>query len=168
MLNAFLDTQSLTGGYGDAQVEVLRQVLLAWTVTLLSLAAVNAIVITWATVLDNRHSSALARALGATPREVSAALAAAQTLPAFAGAVLGVFPGGLALFATINAITGGDGHRAALPSPWQLLALVPATVLVVAALTAVPARLGGRRPVTENLQGADRDPPRRQGGRRPP
>ena len=120
-------------------------------VILLSLAAVNAIFITWATVLDNRHSSALARALGATPREVSAALAAAQVLPALVGAILGVFPGGFALFAAINAITGGDSDRATLPSLWQLLALVLATVLVVAALTAVPARLGGRRPVTETL-----------------
>ncbi|GAA1297062.1 hypothetical protein Psi02_13810 [Planotetraspora silvatica] len=151
VLNAFLTTQPLTGGYDDAQVEVLRHVLLVWTVILLCLAAVNAIVITWATVLDNRHSSALARALGATPREVSAALAAAQVLPALVGAVLGVFPGGFALFAAINAITGGDGDRAALPSLWQLLATVLATVLVVAALTAVPARLGGRRPVTETL-----------------
>jgi len=30
--------------------------------------------------------------------------------------------------------------------------VVAGTVLVVAALTAVPARLGGRRPVTETLQ----------------
>ena len=66
------------------------------TVILLALAAVNAIVITWATVLDNRHASALARALGATPREVSTALAAAQVLPALLGAVLGIFPGGFA------------------------------------------------------------------------
>ncbi|MBC6456853.1 FtsX-like permease family protein [Actinomadura sp. HBU206391] len=151
VLNAFLTTQPLTGGYDDAQVEVLRHVLLVWTVILLSLAAVNATVITWATVLDNRHSSALARALGATPREVSAALAAAQVLPALVGAILGVFPGGFALFAAINAITGGDSDRATLPSLWQLLALVLATVLVVAALTSVPARLGGRRPVTETL-----------------
>jgi len=82
---------------------------------LLCLAAVNAIFITWATVVDNRHSSALARALGATPREVSAALAAAQVLPALVGAVLGAFPGGFALFAAIIAITGGDrrqGHAA--------------------------------------------------------
>jgi ABC-type lipoprotein release transport system permease subunit len=129
----------------------LRQVLLVWTAVLLCLTAVNAVVITWATVLDSRHSSALARALGATPRDVTAALAAAQVLPALAGAVLGVFPGGVALFATIMAITGGDGDRATLPSPWQLLAVVLATVLVVAALTAVPARLGGRRPVTEIL-----------------
>ena len=152
VLDAFLTTQPLAGGYDDAQVAVLRHVLLVWTVILLALAAVNAIFITWATVLDNRHSSALARALGATPREVSAALAAAQVLPALAGAILGVFPGGFALFAAINAITGGDSDRATLPSLWQLLAVVLATVLVVAALTAVPARLGGRRPVTETLR----------------
>jgi putative ABC transport system permease protein len=152
VLNAFLTAQPLAGGYDDAQAELLRQVLLVVMVILLSLAAVNAIFITWATVLDNRHSSALARALGATPRDVSAALAAAQVLPALVGAVLGVFPGGLALFAAIIAITGGDSDRATLPSLWQLLAVVLATVLVVAALTAVPARLGARRPVTETLQ----------------
>jgi ABC-type antimicrobial peptide transport system permease subunit len=152
VLNAFLTTQPLPGGYDDAQAELLRQVLLVVMVILLSLAAVNAIFITWATVLDNRHSSALARALGATPGEVSAALAAAQVLPALVGAILGAFPGGFALFHAINAITGGDSSRATLPPLWQLLALVLATVLVVAALTAVPARLGGRRPVTETLQ----------------
>src|SRR5262249_33511059 len=152
ILNAFLTTQPLARGYDDAQVEQLRRVLLVWMVMLLCLAAVNAIVITWATVLDNRHSSALARALGATPGEVGAALAAAQVLPALAGAIMGVFPGGFALFAGINAITGGDSHKATLPSLWQLLTVVLATVFVVAALTAVPARLGGRRPVTETLQ----------------
>jgi ABC-type lipoprotein release transport system permease subunit len=152
VLNTFLTTQPSATGYGDAQVELLRQVLLVVMVVLVSLAAVNAIFITWATVLDNRHSSALARALGATPREVSAALAAAQLLPALAGAILGIFPGGFALFAAIIAITGGDSDRATLPSFWQLLAVVLATALVVAALTAVPARLGGRRPVTEALQ----------------
>ena len=151
VLNAFLTTQPLAGGYDDAQVEVLRHVLLVWTVILLALTAVNAIVITWATVLDNRHSSALARALGATPGDVSAAMVAAQVLPALVGGVLGAFPGGFALFAAISAITGGDSHRATLPSLWQLLALVLATVLVVAALTAIPARLGGRRPVTDTL-----------------
>ena len=152
VLNAFLTTQPLPSGYDDAQVALLRQVLLVVMVILLSLAAVNAIFITWATVLDNRHSSALARALGATPGDVSAALAAAQVLPALLGAILGAFPGGFALFAAINAITGGDSDRATLPSLWQLLAVVAGTVIVVAALTAVPARLGGRRPVTETLQ----------------
>jgi len=151
VLNAVLGTPTLTGRYSEAQLDVLRHVLLVWTVILLILAAVNAVVLTWATVLDNRHASALARALGATPQEVTVALAAAQVLPALIGAVLGVFPGGFGLFAAIMAITGGEGDRATLPSLWQLLTLVLATVLVVAALTAVPARLGGRRPVTETL-----------------
>jgi hypothetical protein len=72
-------------------------------------------------------------------------------LPALVGAILGIFPGGIGLFAALMAITGGDGDRATLPSLWQLVAVVLATVLVVTALTAVPARLGGRRPVTETL-----------------
>jgi putative ABC transport system permease protein len=80
------------------------------------------------------------------------AMAAAQVLPALVGAVLGIFPGGFALFYGINAIIGGNSDRATFPSAWQLLAVVLATVFVVAALTALPARMGGRRPVTERLQ----------------
>jgi putative ABC transport system permease protein len=96
-------------------------------------------------VLDNRHSSAIARALGATPRQVSTGLSVAQVLPALGGAVLGI-PAGLALFASLS------GDETANPPLWQLLAVVPATVLVVAVLIAIPARLGGRRPVAETLQ----------------
>jgi putative ABC transport system permease protein len=67
-------------------------------------------------------------------------------LPALVGAVLGI-PGGLALFAALG---GGDGVNG--PPVWQLLAVVPVTVLVVAVLTTIPARLGARRPVAEILQ----------------
>ncbi|MFD2356242.1 ABC transporter permease [Nonomuraea ferruginea] len=95
VLDAFLGDQPLAGGYDDSQVAVLRHVLLVWTVILLSLTAVNAVVITWATVLDNRRWSALARALGATPREVSTALTAAQVLPTLARRRLGRLPGRL-------------------------------------------------------------------------
>jgi putative ABC transport system permease protein len=151
VLNTFLSEQPTIRAYSEAQVTVLRHVLGVWTVILLSLAGVNAIVITWATVLDNRHASALARALGATPRELTVALAAAQVLPALLGAVLGVFPGGYLLFAAVMTITDGDRDKATLPVAWQLIALILATVLAVAALTAVPAGLGGRRPVTETL-----------------
>src|SRR5690606_2247131 len=114
-------------------------------------AAANAVFITWATVLDNRHSSALARALGATPRDVSRALAATQVLPALAGAVLGIFPGSFTLFAVINGINDSD-NDASLPPAWQLMIVVAGTVLVVAALTAIPARLGAHRSVSRTLQ----------------
>jgi putative ABC transport system permease protein len=152
VLDAYLDDEAGTRGYSAAQVTVLRHVLLVWTVILLCLAAVNAVVITWATVLDNRHVSALARALGASPGEVTVAMAAAQVLPALLGAVLGVFPGGFLLLTAIIAITGGDSEKTSLPAPWQLVALVGATVLAVVGLTAVPARLGGRGPVAEPLR----------------
>jgi len=151
VLNTFLSEQPTIRAYSEAQVGVLRHVLGLWTVILLALAAVNAIVITWATVIDNRHAAALVRALGATPREVSTATAAAQLLPALLGAVLGIFPGGYLLFEAIITITDGDSAKATLPGPWQLLVLVLATVLTVAALTSVPASLGSRRPVTETL-----------------
>ena len=121
------------------------QVLLVITITLVALAAVNAIFITWATALDARHSSALARALGATPQQVSAGLSAAQVLPALTGALLGI-PGGIGL------ITAVDPDGTTLPPLWQLLAVVPGTVLVVAALTAIPARIGARRPAAEVLR----------------
>jgi putative ABC transport system permease protein len=149
--NAELTRQRLAGWYADGQADVLGDVLLVVVAMVLSLAAVNAVFITWATVLDNRHSSALARALGATPRQVSSALAAAQVLPAVAGAVLGVFPGSVLLFAAINAINDSDNDATA-PPLWQLLTVVLATVVVVAALTAVPAHLGARRPAAPSLR----------------
>jgi putative ABC transport system permease protein len=129
-----------------ARADRLNQVLLVITITLIALAAVNAIFITWATALDARHFSALARALGATPQQVSAGLSAAQVLPALAGAILGI-PGGIALIAAAD-----PDSTTPIPPLWQLLAVVPSTVLVIAALTAIPARLGARRPVAEILQ----------------
>jgi putative ABC transport system permease protein len=125
--------------------EELDQMLLVITITLVVLAAVNAIFITWATALDNRHSSALARALGATPNQVGTALSAAQVLPALAGSVLGILGG----HALVAAVSPDETTNQPL---WVLLAVVPATVLVVAALTAIPARLGARRPTAEILQ----------------
>ncbi len=135
----------LVGGT-DPSTDRFNQVMLVLTVSLVTLAAVNAISVTWATALDARHSSALARALGATPRQVSTGLSAAQVLPALVGAILGI-PGGLALFAALGG--GEDGVTG--PPLWQLLAVVPMTVLVVAVLTAIPARLHARRPVAEIL-----------------
>jgi ABC-type antimicrobial peptide transport system permease subunit len=135
----------LADGSGGVRADRLNQVLVAITITLVALAAVNAIFVTWSTVLDARRSSALARALGATSQQVSAGLSAAQVLPALIGAVLGI-PAGLALIAAV------DPDSTTTPPLWQLMAVVPATVLLVASLTAIPARIGARRPVAEILR----------------
>jgi putative ABC transport system permease protein len=122
------------------------QVMTVLTVALVVLAAVNALLITWATVLDARRSSALTRALGSTPGQVSAGLAVAQMLPALAGAIVGI-PAGLLLYASVK-----HGTSMAYPPAWWLAAVVIATPLVVGALTAVPARLAARASVAPVLQ----------------
>jgi hypothetical protein len=45
-----------------------------------------------------------------------------------------------------------DPDSTTMPPLWQLLAVVPGTILVVAGLTAIPARISARRPVAEILQ----------------
>lgn len=127
-----------------SRADRLNQVLLVITIALVALAAVNAVFITWATALDARHSSALTRALGATPYQVSAGLSAAQALPTIIGGVLGI-PAGIALFASLD-------EDSVVPPLWQLVAVVLGAALVVAGLTALPARLGARRPAAEILQ----------------
>ena len=66
-VKALLDHDAQLVGGTDPETVRANQVLLVITVTLVALAAVNAIFVTWATALDAKHSSALSRALGATP-----------------------------------------------------------------------------------------------------
>jgi ABC-type lipoprotein release transport system permease subunit len=68
----------------------ISQVVAVLTVILAILAAINTIFITEATVPDAQRASALARAFGATPRQVTAGLCVAQLLPALAGVIVGI------------------------------------------------------------------------------
>jgi ABC-type lipoprotein release transport system permease subunit len=135
-----------SSGLNNPWTNQVNQLLLLITVMLILLAGVNAIFITWATALDARRALALARALGATPQQVTAAISAAQTLPALAGALIGI-PAGKALIAAVN-------HGATMTHPplWPLLAVIPGTMLVIASLTAIPSRLAARRSIAEILQ----------------
>ncbi|MBV9447680.1 MAG: FtsX-like permease family protein [Streptosporangiaceae bacterium] len=133
-------------GLGNPIADRVGQVIGVLTVVLAVLAAVNAVFITWASAHDARRPSALARAFGATPGQVSAGLVAAQLLPALAAAILGI-PAGLLLYRLT-----AQGDSAVFPPLWSLLAVVPGTLIVVAALTALPARTGARYPVAEVLR----------------
>ena len=123
-----------------------EQMLLVITIALLALSALNAICTAWATVLDARHASVLARALGASLRQVSAGLAAAQVLPALLGAIIGI-PLGIGLFAAAS-----HAGQVSVPRVGWLIATVLGTLVVVAALTMIPTRMGGSRPVAEVLR----------------
>ena len=106
-----------------------NQVLLTITIMLIVLAAVNVTFITWATVQDSRHATALTRALGATAGQLTAGLSAAQLLPAIAGALAGI-AGGYGLFTAAN-----QGPSASQPPAWWLITAVLGTLIAVAGPT---------------------------------
>jgi putative ABC transport system permease protein len=137
---------SHTGRLGNPVITRDSQMLVVLTIVLIALAVLNAVFTAWTTVLDSRRSAALTRALGASPRQVSAGLAWAQVLPALPGAVLGI-PLGLGLFDLAN-----HGGVVILPPVWSLVAAVLAIVVAVAALASIPARVGTRHPVAGILQ----------------
>jgi putative ABC transport system permease protein len=122
------------------------QVLLIVTILLVALATMNVIFIARATVQDSRHASAVTRALGATPEQLTLGLSAAQVLPALAGALLGL-AGGFGLFTMAT-----QGGSVSQPPAWWLIIAVLGTVIAVAGLTSIPARFGARLPIAEILQ----------------
>jgi putative ABC transport system permease protein len=134
------------GGLSNPVVTAVSKVLVVVTVVLVILAAVNAVFMACTTILEARHSCAVARAFGATPEQVTAGLSAAQVLPAAIGALLGV-PAGIGFYHLAK-----HGGTVVSPSVFSLIATLVATLLVIAMLTAIPARLGARRPVIEVLQ----------------
>jgi putative ABC transport system permease protein len=126
-----------------------EQMLTVITVALVALAVITAILTAWATVLDATRASALMRALGATTRQVSTGLASAQVLSALPGAIVGV-PLGVGLFKVLSK------GATTMPDTPLLIATVIGTLIVVAALTTIPARIAARVPAPQVLQaGAD-------------
>lgn len=115
----------------------------------MALALVNAVLVAWTTALDNARTAALVRALGATPRQVTAGLTLASVLPALGAVGLGI-PAGFAVFNAAAAAAGSGSSPT--PAAAGLIALLPATLLGVAVLTAVPSRLAGRRPAVDSLR----------------
>jgi putative ABC transport system permease protein len=143
---AGLDAEhQMRGGPADPQVSQLHTVMIALTVLLAIMAAVNLVFVARATAVDSRVMLAVMRALGATPGESAGAMALAQLLPAALGLLLGG-ASGIALF---HALSGShvDG-----PSPAELAGLAVVTLLLVTALTAVPGRLEARRPIVATLR----------------
>jgi putative ABC transport system permease protein len=136
-------------GVPNPVTEQVGQVVFVLMLALLILAAVNAILIAWSTSLDALRFTGLTRALGATPRQVTAGLSAAQLLPAAGAALLGV-PLGLLIYDVARTAGGASG---AASTPYgELPAIIPGTLLAVALLTALPIRVVCRRPVAEVLR----------------
>lgn len=132
-------------GPSDPLWERGSDVMAVFTVAMVLLAFVNAVLVTWATVQEVRHTTAVERALGASPGQTTASIVAAQLLSALPGALLGV-PVGVGLYVLVG------HHNSTLPSAVAIIGVVLLVLVVTACLTALPARFGMRRSVSGALQ----------------
>ncbi len=129
----------------NPRTDRINHSLVLVSVVLLVLAAINALFITWSTAIDARQPLTIARALGATPRQITLSLSTAQIIPALPGAIIGI-PAGIALVTTLS-----HGDVVTVPAVW-LVAVFLGTLLAVAALSSIPASLSAQKPVAEILQ----------------
>ncbi|GAA4926411.1 putative ABC transport system permease protein [Nonomuraea thailandensis] len=149
LLSLSLQPQRGYGLNGSTALPNLRaenagHLLIVVSALLIALAVVNTLTFTWTTAMEARTSMAVARALGATPGQVTAGLSIAQLLPCVPGAIAGV-PLGIGVFTVFSA-------RNAVMAPSSVMFLAAfATLLVTVALTALPARLAARRSVARAL-----------------
>ena len=139
------DTAQVSEALGEHAItyDKLRFVTYTFIAALLALALVNAVLVAWTTALDNARASSLFRALGATPRQVASGLTLASVLPALVAVVIGI-PVGFAVF-TAAAAAAGDGQTSPTPTAEGLVLFLPATLLLVAVLTAIPSPAAARK-----------------------
>lgn len=86
------------------------------SVILIVIAAINLLFTTWATVLDTRRPTALARSLGVTPHQITGGLASAQLLPGVIATIIGI-PAGLVLFVAAGGNPAKPAQRSRRCSP---------------------------------------------------
>ncbi|TQS44083.1 FtsX-like permease family protein [Cryptosporangium phraense] len=130
----------------DPRTERLHEALFVVAAVLCGLALLNAAVSTWSAVLDARQPLAVARTLGATPRQAGIGMAVAQLLPAVPGVVVGLFAGqALYLLNDDGAVRYASGAA--------LAGIGGGVLVVMAGLTVLPALAAARRPVAESLSG---------------
>ncbi|MGH3472071.1 MAG: FtsX-like permease family protein [Nocardioidaceae bacterium] len=134
-------------GVANPQQQKITQVMLVITIMLVVLAAINALLITWATIVDNRHASTLTQALGASPGQVTAGLCATQLLSALPGSILGI-PLGIALLQAV--VKSSDAYK--LTPLWWYPLMILGSCVTLTVLSSIAARVGVNRSLAPTLQ----------------
>jgi ABC-type lipoprotein release transport system permease subunit len=137
--------QGSAGGPADPVAAQLHTVMLAVTVLLAVMAAVNLVFVTRTTATDARRTLAVTRSLGATPTETAVGLGISQVIPAAVGLALGTVAGRV-VFGSLSV-----SHTVA-PPPAQLAGLAVLTLVIVVVLTGIPARIEAQRPIAATLR----------------
>jgi len=148
-LNATLEAQP-AGRPTDFPDELL---VLIYTLdaVMLVITATTLVAVALLSVRERIHDYGVLKAIGLTPRQVTATLVSAHAALAVIASLLAV-PLGIGLYLALYAVANGTTEDAVL-APWWALALTPiGAVLVVVAATIVPARLATRIRTTDALR----------------
>jgi putative ABC transport system permease protein len=135
----------------DSTRAQLRPVVHGLNGVLFLVAVVNLLATALLAVRERVRDVGVLRAIGLTPKQVSASVFAANGLAGLVAALVGI-PLGLALFLGVYEIVNGNTELAVFPA-WWVLALVPAaTALALVAVSALPARRAARLQVVDALR----------------
>lgn len=130
--------------------EQLRPIVYSLDGVLLFVGLTNLIATLLLTTRERVRDLGMLKAVGLTPRQVSASLVSEQVVVAVVAGLAGV-PLGLALFRSGIALAGSSDEFA-YPAWWTLVALIPAIVLLVAVVAAPLARRAASLPVSDALR----------------
>jgi ABC-type antimicrobial peptide transport system permease subunit len=148
-MKATLDAQA-TGEVSDVPAELPTLVYTLDAVLLLITAATLA-AIALLSVRERVRDYGVLKTLGLTPGQIASSAVSALAILALIAAILSI-PIGIALYFLVYRTTGGDAADLVM-APWWWLALVPVgTLLMVAVITALPARLATRIPAADALR----------------
>jgi putative ABC transport system permease protein len=118
---------------------------------LLVITATTLIAVVLLSVRERVRDYGVLKAIGLTPQQLTSSLVSAHAALALVAALASI-PLGIAFYVAVYNIAGGSSEDLVLAS-WWWLGLVPiATLLVVAAVTSLPARLATRIPSADALR----------------
>jgi putative ABC transport system permease protein len=144
------------GGVADpvnddaAEEATLRPVVYGLDAVLLLVGGVNLLATVLLGLRERVRDAGLLKAVGLTPRQVTASFVSSQLAVAAGAVVIGI-PLGLGLFRWAVGVTGGTDEFA-YPAWWWLALLAPLTLGVVAAIAAPFARRSAAASVVDALR----------------
>jgi putative ABC transport system permease protein len=156
-MEASFDVDSVAmGGVADpvnddaAEEATLRPVVYGLDGVLLLVGGVNLLATVLLGLRERVRDAGLLKAVGLTPRQVTASFVSSQLAVAAGAVVIGI-PFGLGLFRWAVGVTGGTDEFA-YPAWWWLALLAPLTLGVVAAIAAPLARRSAAASVVDALR----------------
>lgn len=139
------------GGEASDVPDELPVLVYTLDAVLLLIKATTLVAVALLSVRERVRDYGVLKAIGLTPGQIASSLVSAHAVLASIAALVSI-PASIGLYVAVYGIAGGSSEDLVI-APWWSLALVPvATVLMVVAVTSLPARLATRIPSTDALR----------------